>query len=134
MAGKFDMDAARVTYLGEQIEKLGSSVERALQNVSRDIADDVLQTVRRRVPYVSGRARSSYQTADTANGVEIVFGGPSAPYVPWLEFGGKAGRSGATRPYVPGGRYLYPVIRQVAEDWEAEILRALDGLSDLEVT
>lgn len=130
---KKNLDSSRVTYLDEQIAKLGSGVERALLNVSRDIADDVISTVRGRVPYQSGTARSSYQSVVGSTGVELSFGGPQAPYVPWLEFGGKAGRSGASRPYVPGGRYLYPVIRQVSEDWESEILRALEGLSDLEV-
>ena len=102
-------------------------------NVSRDIADDVVTTVRGRVPHRTGAARSSYMVTMGSTGAEIAFGGERAPYVPWLEFGGKAGRSGASRPYVPGGRYLYPTIRRVAEDWEEEILRAIDGLSDLDV-
>lgn len=130
MAG---VDPTKVTHLEDQIAKLGSGVERALLNVSRDIADDVITTVRGRVPYATGAARASYTSVVTATGVDLTFGGPQAPYVPWLEFGGKAGRSGGTRPYVPGGRYLYPVIRRVTEDWETEILRALDGLSDLDV-
>ena len=133
MADK-NVDAGGVTHLEAQLAKMGSEVERALLNVSRDIADDVVMTVRQRVPYESGDASRSYTSAVTATGVDLSFGGAQAPYVPWLEFGGKAGRSGATRPYVPGGRYLYPTIRRVAEDWESEILKALDGLSDLDVT
>lgn len=128
-----NLESGQVTYLEEQIRKLGSGVERALQNVSRDIAQDIIVSVRGKVPYMTGKARASYETRVTSLGVEIGFGGPQAPYVPWLEFGGKAGRSGASRPYVPGGRYLYPTIRKVTEDWESEILRALDGLSDLDV-
>lgn len=127
-------DYKGVAHLEEQIEKLGSSVERALLNVSQDIADDVLSYVRARIPHVTGNAAGSYKVTQETHGTEISFGGPQAPYVPWLEFGGKAGRSGASRPYVPGGRYLYPGIRSVSEDWEQEILKALDGLSDLDVT
>jgi hypothetical protein len=128
-----DVDTAKVAHLEEQLAKLGSGVEQALVNVSRDIADDVVTTVRGKVPYLTGKARNSYQVNYTSTGTEITFGGDAAPYVPWLEFGGKAGRSGASRPYVPGGRYLYPTIRKVAEDWESEILRAIEGLSDLDV-
>ena len=127
------LDEARVVYLETQLERLGSSVERALINVSMDIADDVVVAVRSKVPYRSGKARNTYQATMGATGAELSFGGPAAPYVPWLEFGGQAGRSGAARPYVPGGRYLYPTLRTVAEDWEQEILLALDGLSDLDV-
>lgn len=129
-----DLNSSKVTHLEDQIAKLGSSVERALLNVSRDMGQDILTTVRGRVPYLTGAARASYTASNTPTGVDLEFGGPQAPYVPWLEWGGRAGRTGAARPYVPGGRYLYPAIRRVTEDWEAEILRALDGLSDLEVT
>lgn len=126
-------DYKGVAHLEEQIEKLGSSVERALLNVSQDIADDVLSYVRARIPRLTGNAAGSYKITQERTGTEISFGGPQAPYVPWLEFGGKAGRSGASRPYVPGGRYLYPGIRSVGEAWEDEILKALEGLSDLDV-
>lgn len=126
-------DFTRVAWLERQIEKLGSSVERALLNVSHDIADDVLAYVRGRIPRVTGNAAGSYKVTQGQLGTEISLGGSEAPYVPWLEFGGKAGRSGAKRPYVPGGRYLYPGIRSVTEAWEDEILKALDGLSDLDV-
>lgn len=133
MGKDFEVDSTRVAYLEDEIEKMASGVQAALRNVSRDIADDVITSVRGKVPYLTGAARSSYRVQDSSAGVQIVFGGTSVPYVPWLEFGGRAGRSGASRPYVPGGRYLYPTIRRVSEDWESEILRALDGLSDLEV-
>lgn len=126
-------DSTGVARLEAEIEKLGSGVERALLNVSADIADDVLAYVRARIPRVTGRAAGTYVVGRSSTGTEITFGGPQAPYVPWLEFGGKAGRSGAKRPYVPGGRYLYPGIRAVSEEWEQEIIRALDGLSDLDV-
>lgn len=126
-------DSTGVAHLELELEKLGSQVERALRNVSKDIADDVLSYVRSRIPRVTGNAAGTYRVGQGSTGVQISFGGPQAPYVPWLEFGGRAGRSGATRPYVPGGRYLYPGIRAVSQDWEDEILRAIDGLSDLEV-
>lgn len=127
------VDSTRVAYLDEQIEKLGSGVERALKNVSKDMAADAVNLAKSRVPRLSGRAASTYRTAPSSTGVEIHFGGSGAPYVPWLEFGGKAGRSGATRPYVPGGRYLYPSLRKVLDGWEEEIMLGLEGLSDLDV-
>lgn len=127
------VDANRVTYLDEQIEKLGSGVERALKNVSQDLADDAVNLAKSKVPRVSGRGAGTYRATTGADGAEIHFGGSTAPYVPWLEFGGKAGRSGATRPYVPGGRYLYPSLRKVLDGWEKEIMRGLEGLSDLDV-
>lgn len=129
-----DVDRSGVAYLELQIERLGSGVEQALKNVSKDIADDVVNLARSRVPRVSGRAASTYRTTMGEHGAEVSLGGSRAPYVPWLEFGGVAGRSGASRPYVPGGRYLYPAIRRVTEGWEEEIMRGLDGLSDLDVS
>lgn len=134
MADDVDIDSARVTHLERQILKLGSGAERALLNVIRDVADDVVSSVRGRVPRRTGTAASTYRAMPTSTGVDVSFGGSRAPYVPWLEFGGKAGRSGASRPYVPRGRYLFPAMRKAIDDWESEILRGLDGLSDLEVS
>lgn len=129
---KGKLDSTGVVHLETQLEKLATGSQKALEAVSRDIADDVLSYVRSRVPRLTGAAAGSYRAVQDRTGTTFEFGGPRAPYVPWLEFGGKAGRSGASRPYVPGGRYLYPGIRQVTQDWEHLIERELTELSDLE--
>ena len=95
-------------------DDIGDLAMSLLEDISRDIAADV----RARVPYRTGRARQSYKVT----GHSITFGGEQAPYVPWLEFGGKVGRKKTTkRPYIRKGRYLYPAIAENLDDIEKRV-------------
>lgn len=106
-----------------------SELRTALRNVSDDIADLVMSELEdiargvaadasRLVPHRSGRAAASYR----ARGSAVEFGGEAAPYVPWLEFGGKVGRKDSVaRPFVKRGRYLYPVMARDLADIEKRV-------------
>lgn len=90
-------------------EKIGEGAERRFQG----IADQVAAAVRGRVPRDSGALAAAYTAEPIAGGVAV--GIPSkddVPYAGWIEFGGsrEGGRnSTAERPYVPEGRYLFPL-------------------------
>ncbi|HEV8163150.1 MAG TPA: HK97 gp10 family phage protein [Actinomycetota bacterium] len=67
------------------------------------VADQVAGVVRGRVPHRSGRLASSVETGRAEpHGVTVGIGA-GVPYAGWIEFGGSRGR-----PYVSGGRYLFP--------------------------
>lgn len=92
-----------------------------------DIARGVAQDASRLVPRRSGAAAASYRP----QGPAVTFGGPQAPYVPWLEFGGKVGRSkSVSRPYVKRGRYLYPVIARDLADIEKRVDALIEQASN----
>lgn len=90
------------------------------------VADIVTDEAKSRVPAVTGALRSTYKSRAAGAGARVVFGGPKAPYAPWMEFGGrKHGKlvgktTKRTQPVDrermsggPGtfsGRYLYPAI------------------------
>jgi len=79
--------------------RIGPEAEDRFQQV----ADQVAGAVRGRVPHRSGQLASSVETGRAApNGVSVGIGG-GVPYAGWIEFGGTRGR-----PYVSGGRYLFP--------------------------
>jgi hypothetical protein len=114
--------AARVTGLRD--------CQRALRDISRDlpkelrvglnkVAGVVVTDVRGHVEHVTGRAASSVVPKSTQTAVRIAFGGPKAPYYPWLDFGGSVGRGrngrgtgSVKRPVVKGGRYVFPAIKR----------------------
>lgn len=105
------------------------------------ISEEVVGKVRLRVPHRTGRMARSYVAKATARGASASFGGGGkkngAQYVPWMEFGGSTGRGhkpgqGGTgsvkRPWVDGGRYLYPEIQRQIETLQERFTVELDAL------
>lgn len=85
------------------------------------IARLVASGVAAKVPREKGAAAGSVTARASQASASVAFGGASAPYFPWLDFGGSVGkghRPGApwsgsvTRPWVKGGRYVFPTIEQ----------------------
>lgn len=61
-----------------------------------------------RIPRRTGRAASSVKARSSQREARVAMGGRRAPYMPWLDFGGKTGPGGSVvRPYRREGRYLY---------------------------
>jgi hypothetical protein len=82
----------------------------------------------------TGRASGSVKPRAGAKAAGIAIGGAAAPYAPWLDYGGTVGRghkvgvggSGSvTRPFIKGGRYLYPTIIASHDEIEKAAAAAL---------
>lgn len=97
--------------------------QKALQRKLKTVAVIVASAIAGKVTQgPSGKAAASVRPRATATSAGIVAGGQSAPYYPWLDFGGSVGRghvagqggSGAIkRPFIPAGRYIYPTIAEM---------------------
>lgn len=104
---------ARLTLKGgpelrRAFDALADDVPDAFDKAVAPVVERIVGDVRSTMPRVSGTAASGVG----ADGAKITFG--SVPYQPWLDFGGKAGN--VTRPWVPGGRYIYPsIVRHEAD-------------------
>src|SRR2546423_15587385 len=98
----FGVEEVRLA-LARLVEKLPVALKPVLSvSASRAAAQ-----ARAGVPSASGAAASSIR----AQGAGITFGGSAAPYFPWLEWGGSVGRGKADhRPFIIGGRYVYPAL------------------------
>jgi len=123
--------------LNSAFRKLDSSLNKELRASFMSIADQVAGKVQQRMPFDSGAAVRSVKAGATQRGAYIAAGDTkSAPYYPWLDFGGSVGPghipgvawSGSVKRSMPkGGRYLYPAIvdsKQLIED------AALDAIDD----
>lgn len=99
--------------------QLGKNIEDAAGHAFLDIAQHAQATVAAHLPHRSGRLAGTVQArlTRTARGVDRarVGMGKRLPYAGWVEFGGGRYKG---RPYVAGGRYLYPLARQAADDLE----------------
>jgi phage gpG-like protein len=110
-------DEARVEVRGYRelergSEQLFERIEEKTPERFEEVADKVASAARSRVPRHSGALAASVDADRHGERAFVGMGGPGIPYAGWIEFGGpRRGRGGgiATRPYLGGGRYLYPV-------------------------
>lgn len=126
-------------------------LRKALRDLDRDLPKEMAaglaeaaaivgDEARRRVPRRTGRAAESIKVRKQQSGAALAVGGAKAGYYPWLDFGGTVGRGriaggakklagGATggragsvkRPYIPGGRYIYPALRDKDREVKAKV-------------
>jgi hypothetical protein len=110
--------AAQLSELQTALRDVGDDIGDLVLSVLDEIAGEALADVRGRVPHRTGKARGAYQL----RGHAITVAADDAPYVPWLEFGGRVGRKKSNlRAYVPAGRYLYPALGVHEKDIEKKI-------------
>lgn len=113
--GMKDLQAALKAMDGESQKEIRVALNR--------VAETVVAGAARRVPVRSGRARASLKAASSQRETRVGAGGRKAPYYGWLDFGGRIGRDKSQRrPFVAGGRYIWPA---VAANREA-LARAVD--------
>jgi hypothetical protein len=116
--------------LGKALKEAEDGAQKELALALKGIAEGVASDVRSRVPHRTGRAQASYKPRGSARGASIAFGGDKAPYVPWLEFGGRVGKGKSVkRPVIKGGRYLYPAITDNMQDLEQLVADAIDDIT-----
>lgn len=121
--------------LNKALKAADTEAADAMKASMKSIAEIVVADVQARVPHLTGAARASYKPRGGVKGAGIAFGSARAPYVAFLEFGNKVGAGAGVgrgdtvpRPFVKGGRYLYPAIEANMRDIEQKVGDAIDGI------
>lgn len=115
-------DAVSVEGLAELRRALGRvspELPKTLRAKLKPIGDRIAGRARSKMPKRTGRAAGSVKSGVSGNRAYVQIGKASVPYAAWLDFGGTlhpvGGRHGTQRrPMIPGGRYLYPAIGEMA--------------------
>ena len=90
------------------LRKLDNDLPKTLRTGFNRAAKIVIDWAKPRVPHKTGRAANSMRATSTRSMVRVSEGGARAPYMPWLDFGGKVGRARSIhRPFIKEGRFLY---------------------------
>lgn len=123
------------------IKAMESMAPKELRDALKRVGQLVVDEARKGVPRRSGKAAGSIKARGNTKGVQIAVGGASAPYYPWLDFGGTVGPghrpgraySGSVHRTYRGapygkGRYLYPAIEENIEEVQDAFVSELNGL------
>jgi hypothetical protein len=116
----------------KKLRELDPALAKELKDVNLSVADLVADIARNRVPIgKTGNARASVKAKGEQRYAVIRAGGRKAPYYPWLDFGGRRGQEKKqSRPYVDGGRFIYPVVGAQHEKIVKEYVVMLGQLLD----
>jgi hypothetical protein len=99
------------------LKKLDSDLPKLVRTANNDAANVLIQKAQPLIPARTGRARGSLKARSTRTSARISIGGNKAPYVPWLDFGGKTGRKkSVVRPFIKEGRYIYPTLAKYRDE------------------
>lgn len=97
--------------MNKALKAIDKTAPAATRLALNGVADFVIGKALPGVPSRTGRARRSWRAQSTRTSSRISYGGKQAPYMPWLDFGGRTGRKKSVqRQFIQGGRYLFPVI------------------------
>lgn len=108
------------------LKKLDADLPKALRVGFNDAAQIIVDYAKPKVPRKSGRAAGSIRAQSTRSAVRVSEGGKRAPYMPWLDFGGRVGRKGsAHRPFLKEGRFLYAGLHSKRDQIFAAVETAL---------
>ena len=111
MVAKPHVEIENLKEIQAQLRALDPALAKELKEVNLYVADLVADSARAHVPSDSGTARSTVKAKGEQRYAVIRAGGKKAPYYPWLDFGGRRGdEKTQSRPYVDGGRYIYPTV------------------------
>lgn len=99
--------------LRAQLRAADAALPKQIRVALNSASELVIDYARPRVPQRSGRARGSLKVRSSQTQARIAAGGRTAPYYPFLDFGGRVGRGKSVeRPFYTEGRYIYPGLRQ----------------------
>ena len=105
----------------ELTEKIGETAGERLYRVAVQAGRDVQAQVPRKTGRFAASMKTSLAKSEKRSSIRI---GGRLPYAGWLEFGGTRGR-----PYMPQGRWLYPI----AYAAEPQVVRAADQAAKDEI-
>lgn len=94
------------------LKQMDGETQKQLRVVLNSVSETVAGGARRRMPSRTGKAKASVRVLSTQREARVAEGSKRVPYVAWLDYGGKTGRNrSVSRPFVQGGRYLYPAYK-----------------------
>lgn len=148
MADERSIEVHGLADLQKALRRIERTLPKELGAGLAEAAKIVADAARPKVPRRSGDAQASIKVRKTQRAASLAVGGAKAPYYPWLDFGGTVGRGrvsagnkqraggkfGGTagsvrRPVIPGGRYIYPTLKEKDTQIKAKVDEVIADLA-----
>lgn len=131
MADRVTVGVQGLNEFNRALRKMDKDLPKGLRIAMNECADFLIRKVQPQIPKRSGAAARSLKARSTRTAVRIAVGGRSAPYYPWLDFGGRVGKNrSVVRRFYAEGRYLYPTLRKNRGDFDRILQNALVGVAE----
>lgn len=116
--------------LNRGLRAIDKEAPKALRVALNEAATLLVDRAKPDVPSVTGAARRSMVARSTRTSARVAVGGRKAPYFPWLDFGGQGRVKGrpAARPFIREGRYIYPTLRRIRPEIEAQLQESISAV------
>jgi hypothetical protein len=115
--------------LQKALRQMDSDLPKQLRVALNNAGQIVVNYAQPRVAKRSGRAAGSIKLRSSQREAKIAAGGRRAPYFPWLDYGGYAGRGKRNyRQFRKEGRYIYPAVRENQTKIQAALQEELSKL------
>lgn len=113
--------------LNKGLRAIDSGAPKELRLALNEAAQLLVDKTGPKIPSVSGAARRSLVARSTRTSARVAAGGKKAPWFPWIDFGGEGRVKGrpAKREFIKEGRYIYPTLREIRPEIEAQLQESL---------
>lgn len=108
------IEPVKITGLAEfnrNLRKLDTDLPKVLRLAHNKSAQLIVDWAQPRVARKTGRAAGTVKAKSTRTESRVQGGSRSAPYYPWLDYGGNVGpKRSVHRQFMKQGRYIYPAL------------------------
>jgi hypothetical protein len=124
------IEVGGLAQLSRALKKVDNDAPKQLRIGLNSAAGLLVDRTKPKIPQDTGAARRSMVARSTRTSARVAVGGNKARYFPWLDFGGQGRRSGrpAARPFLREGRYVYPTLRQIRPQIEAQLQASISAV------
>lgn len=106
-------------------------LQKQLRVVFNEAAEIVVGSGRPFIPRRSGRLAATFRASSGQRNATVTLGKAATPYAGWIEFGGRVGpNQSVRRPFIPGGRSMYPAVKREEAEIMAVMAAGLNRLAD----
>jgi hypothetical protein len=119
MAERTTVTVTGLREFSKSLRRLDSEAVKGLRIVMNEAVQIVIDDARPKIPVRTGAAVGTLKARSTRTAAKLQMGGDKAPYMPWLDFGGRVGKNkSVSRPFYKEGRYVYVSLRERRPDIE----------------
>ena len=130
MAAKPPIQVEGLKPMVAALKRVSDDAPKGMRIALNGVANLLVDKTRPKFPRKTGAAAGSVKASSTRTAARVRMGGPKAPHAPWLDFGGKVGiRDSVERPFIKGGRYLYPTLEEIKPNIERALRDAIQTVA-----